>query len=252
MGGSLDGARVDHNRGEIMPKRGKAYRKAAELIEQGKIYPLDRAVELVRESSPTKFDASVDIVVVTGLDTRHADQQLRGAISLPNGTGKETRVLVFCKGEKEAEARDAGADIIGSEELAEEIKNGRSDFDMVLATPDMMKIVGQLGRVLGPKGMMPNPKTGTVTFDIANAVREYKAGKVNFRAGTGGLIQSRVGRVGFEKQALRENILTFMNFLVKNRPTGAKGQYIKKVVLSSTMGPGIRVDIRDLTTTPAA
>ncbi len=233
-----------------MPKRGKSYKKAAELIEQGKIYPLDRAVELVRESNPTKFDASVDIVVVTGLDTRHADQQLRGAISLPSGTGKEIRILVFCKGEKEIEARDAGADIIGQEDLAKEIKDGRMDFDMVLATPDMMKVVGQLGRVLGPRGMMPNPKTGTVTFDIGNAVNEYKAGKVNFRAGTGGLIQTRIGRVGFEQQALKENVLAFMNYLVKNRPTGAKGQYLKKVVLSSTMGPGIRVDIRDLTVAP--
>ncbi|HDS30433.1 MAG TPA: 50S ribosomal protein L1 [Firmicutes bacterium] len=230
-----------------MPKHGKAYKKAAELVEQGKPYPLDRAVELVKSTSPVKFDASVDIVIVTGLDTRHADQQLRGAISLPHGTGKEMRVLVFCKGEKELEAREAGADIIGGDELAEEIKNGRMDFDMVLATPDMMKTVGQLGKVLGPRGMMPNPKTGTVTFDIGPTVKEYKAGKVNFRAGSGGLIQSRIGRVGFEDNMLKENIQAFVNHLVKNRPSGAKGQYIKKIVISNTMGPGIRVDLKDLT-----
>jgi large subunit ribosomal protein L1 len=235
-----------------MRKRGKAYRKAAELIERGKMYPLDRAVELVKSTSPTKFDASVDIVIVTGLDTRHADQQLRGAISLPHGVGKETKVLVFCKGEKETEARDAGADIIGAEELAEEIKKGRMDFDQVLATPDMMKVVGQLGKVLGPKGLMPNPKTGTVTFDIGAAVKEYKAGKVNFRAGTGGLIQSRIGRVGFEPNMLVENIQAFINHLVKNRPSGAKGQYIKKAVISSTMGPGVKLDIRELTAGGAA
>jgi len=230
-----------------MAKHGKAYQKAAELVERGKAYPLDRAIELVRSASLTKFDASVDIVVVTGLDTRHADQQLRGAIGLPNGTGKETCIACFCKGEKEIEAREAGADIIGSEELAKEIKEGRMDFDMVLATPDMMKVVGSLGRILGPRGMMPNPKTGTVTFDIGEAIKEYKAGKVTFRADSGGLIHSKVGRVSFEADKLTENVLAFMDFIVKNRPSGAKSQYIKKVVLSSTMGPGIRVDLRDLT-----
>ncbi len=232
-----------------MPKRGKAYQKAAKLMEQGQIHPLDRAIELVRETNPTKFDASVDIVVVTGLDTRHADQQLRGAISLPNGTGKEARIAVFAKGEKETEAREAGADIVGGEELAEEITKGRSDFDTVLATPDMMKVVGKLGRILGPRGMMPNPKTGTVTMDIGPAVKEYKAGKVTFRADTSGLIHSRVGRAGFSAEALKENVVAFMGFIVKNRPTGAKGQYLKKVVLSTTMGPGIRLDLRDLTVT---
>jgi large subunit ribosomal protein L1 len=232
-----------------MARHGKNYEKAAKLIDPSAAYDLDRAVELLKQTSPVKFDASVDICVVTGLDTRHADQQLRGAIGLPHGTGKEVRILVFAKGEKEVEARDAGADIIGGDELAEEIKNGRMDFDLVLATPDMMRAVGQLGRILGPKGIMPNPKTGTVTMDIGDAVREYKAGKVSFRADSGGLIHSKVGLVSFAPEALKENIQTFMNFVVKNRPTGAKGQYIKKVVISSTMGPGVKLDVRDLTAT---
>jgi len=232
-----------------MPRHGKNYEKAAKLVDPSKAYGLDRAVELVKQTSPVKFDASVDICVVTGLDTRHADQQLRGAIGLPHGTGKDVRILVFAKGEKEAEARDAGADIIGGDELAEEVKNGRMDFDLALATPDMMRAVGQLGRILGPRGIMPNPKTGTVTVDIGDAVREYKAGKINFRADSGGLIHSKVGLVSFAPEALKENIQTFMNFVVKNRPTGAKGQYIKKVVISSTMGPGVKLDVRELTAT---
>jgi len=229
-----------------MPKHGKAYIKAAELIDSAESYPLERAVELVKSTSPSKFDASVDIVIVTGLDTRHADQQIRGAIGLPKGTGKTVRLLVFAKGEKESEAAEAGADIVGSEELAEEVKNGRSDFDMVLATPDMMKVVGTLGKILGPKGMMPNPKTGTVTMDIGAAVSEYKAGKVTFRADSAGLIHSRIGRVSFSPEDLKENILAFMGHITKNRPPGAKGQYIKKVVISSTMGPGIRLDLREV------
>ncbi len=232
-----------------MPKRGKNYLKAAELVDSETTYSLERTVELVKSTSPVKFDASVDICIVTGLDTRHADQQLRGAIGLPHGTGKETRLAVFAMGEKEAEARDAGADIVGGEELGKEIKDGRMDFDIVLATPDMMKVVGQLGRILGPRGMMPNPKTGTVTMNIADAVKEYKAGKVTFRADSGGLITSRVGCVSFSPEALNENIQAFMAYIIKNRPTGAKGQYIKKVILSSTMGPGIRMDVKDTTAT---
>jgi len=229
-----------------MPKKGKNYLKAAELVDRSTQYTIDRAVELVRQANPAKFDASVDICIVTGLDTRHADQQLRGAIALPHGTGKEVRVAVFAKGEKEIEARDAGADIIGGEELGEEIKGGRMDFDMVLATPDMMKVVGGLGRILGPRGIMPNPKTGTVTMNIGDAVKEYKAGKVNFRADSGGLILTKVGNVAFTEEQLKENVRAFVNHIIKNRPSGAKGQYIKKVVLSSTMGPGIRLDVKDL------
>ncbi|MCX6647048.1 MAG: 50S ribosomal protein L1 [bacterium] len=228
-----------------MPKRGKNYRKAAELIDQDTLYTLDRAVELIRSTSPCKFDASVDICIVTGLDTRHADQQIRGAIGLPHGTGKTVRIAVFAAGEKETEAREAGADIVGGEELGEEIKNGKMDFDVVLATPDMMRVVGTLGRILGPRGMMPNPKTGSVTMNIGNAVSEYKAGKVTFKADGTGLIHSKVGRVSFESDALKENIQAFMNYIVKNRPSGARGQYIKKIVLSSTMGPGIRVEVRE-------
>jgi large subunit ribosomal protein L1 len=235
-----------------MPKRGKNYNKAAELIDGTTLYSLDRAVELLKETSPVKFDASVDICMVTGLDTRHADQQLRGAIGLPHGTGKETRLAVFATGEKEIEAREAGADIVGGEDLLNEIKGGRMDFDMVLATPDMMKFVGQLGRILGPRGMMPNPKTGTVSQNIGNAVQEYKAGKVNFRADSGGLILSKVGRVSFEPNALKENIQAFVTYVMKNRPSGVKGQYIRKIVLSSTMGPGIRLDLKDVAQTVTA
>ena len=229
-----------------MPKHGKAYEKAVELVDGDTTYSIEQAVELVKSTSTTKFDAWVDIVIVTGLDTRHADQQLRGALSLPHGTGKTVKVAVFARGDKEKEALEAGADIVGTDELAEEIKNGRLDFDMVLATPDMMKIVGGLGRVLGPRGMMPNPKTGTVTNDIGAAVAEYKAGKVNFKAASDGLIQSKIGRVSFEPEKLQENIKAFMAHIVKNRPSGARGQYIKKVVISSTMGPGIRIDFKDL------
>lgn len=229
-----------------MPKRGKAYKKAAQLIDRGTKYPLDRAIELAKATSSAKFDESLDIVVVTGLDTRHADQQLRGAIALPRGTGRQVRLLVFTKGENELKAREAGADIIGGEELAEEVKNGRSDFDMVLATPDMMKVVGGLGKILGPRGLMPNQKTGTITDDIATAIKEYKAGKVTFRADSGGLIHSRIGKISFEPEALKENILAFMNHIVKNRPPGAKGIYIKKVFISTTMGPSIRLDLKDV------
>ncbi len=235
-----------------MPKRGKNYNKAAELIDGATLYSLDRTVELLKETNPVKFDASVDICIVTGLDTRHADQQLRGAIGLPHGTGKETRLAVFATGEKEIEAREAGADIVGGEDLLKEIKEGRMDFDLVLATPDMMKFVGQLGRILGPRGMMPNPKTGTVSPNIGAAVQEYKAGKVNFRADSGGLILSKVGRVSFEQNALKENIQAFVTYVMKNRPTGVKGQYIKKIVLSSTMGPGIRLDPKDVAQTVVA
>ncbi|HEX9744388.1 MAG TPA: 50S ribosomal protein L1 [bacterium] len=234
-----------------MTKKSKAYQKAAQLVDRNEFYPLDRAIELVRSTNATKFDASVDIVVCTGLDTRHADQQLRGAFSLPHGTGKVMRVAVFAQGEKELEAREAGADVIGSDELAEEIQNGRTDFDTVLSTPDMMKVVGKLGRVLGPRGIMPNPKTGTVTNDIGAAVKEYKAGKITFRADSGGLIHTKVGRVSFEPGQLKDNIQAFMNYLTRNRPPGAKGQYIKKVVISSTMGPGIKLDTKDVTSSAA-
>jgi len=229
-----------------MPKRGKNYKKASELIDRSTLYTIERAVELVKEGNPSKFDASVDICLVTGLDTRHADQQLRGAIALPHGTGKVLKIAVFASGEKVTEAEAAGADIVGGEALGEEIKNGRMDFDMVLATPDMMRVVGQLGRILGPRGMMPNPKTGTVTAAIGAAVQEYKAGKVSFRADSGGLIASKVGRVSFTAEALTENIRTFIAHVVRNRPPGAKGIYIKKAVISSTMGPGIKLDIKEL------
>jgi len=230
-----------------VPKKGKAYIQAAKLVDRDESYTLDRAIELLRTTITTKFDPSVDIVICTGLDTRHADQQIRGALSLPHGTGKEARVLVFAQGEKIAEARDAGADIIGGEELAEEITGGRSDFDTVLATPDMMKVVGKLGKVLGPRGLMPNPKTGTVTMDIGTAVQEYKAGKVTFRADSGGLIHSKIGRGGFPPEKLKENLQAFVGHIVKSKPPGAKGQYIKKIVVSTTMGPGIRLDIKELT-----
>lgn len=229
-----------------MAKHGKAYNKVSEQVNRAESYSLDKAIELAKTTNPAKFDASVDIVIVTGLDTRHADQQLRGAISLPHGTGKQSRVAVFAQGEKVIEAREAGADIIGGDELADEIQGGRMDFDVVLATPDMMKVVGKLGRVLGPRGIMPNPKTGTVTNDIGTAVTEYKAGKVTFRASATGLIHSKVGKCSFEPNALKENIQAFVGYIVKNRPSGAKGQYIRKVFLSTTMGPGIRVDLKEV------
>lgn len=225
-----------------MAKRSKRYQEAAALIEKGKTYPIEEAVALVKQTSKTNFDASVDVVFRLGLDVRHADQQLRGAVVLPNGTGKSKKVLVITQGAKVQEAKDAGADLVGGEEYLEDIQNGWLDFEVMIATPDMMSKLGKLGRILGPKGLMPNPKTGTVTQDIAKAVKETKAGKVTYRTDKNANVHLPIGRVSFDDDKLIENYETVYNLIVKLRPAAAKGTYIKNITLSSTMGPGVKVN----------
>ena len=224
-----------------MANKGKRYQEAAALIEKGKAYPIEEAVALVKKTSNVKFDASVDVVFKLGLDTRHADQQLRGAIVLPHGTGKTKKVLVVAEGEKAQEAKDAGADIVAGKEILEDIKKGWLDFEVMIATPDMMAELGKLGRILGPKGLMPNPKTGTVTMDVTKAVQETKAGKVTYRTDKDGNVHMPIGRVSFEDAQLAENFKVVYDLLVKSKPSSAKGTYMKNVVVSTTMGPSVKV-----------
>lgn len=224
-----------------MAKKSKRYNEAAALIEKGKAYPINEAVALVKKTSNVKFDAGVDVVFKLGLDTRHADQQLRGAIVLPHGTGKTKKVLVVTQGAKVEEAKAAGADVVGGKEILEEIKKGWLDFEVMIATPDMMAELGKLGRILGPKGLMPNPKTGTVTMDVTKAVKETKAGKVTYRTDKDGNVHMPIGRVSFDDEKLVENFKTVYDLLVKVKPSAAKGTYMKNVVISTTMGPGVKV-----------
>ena len=224
-----------------MAKRSKQYAEAAALIEKGKAYPIEEAVALVKKTSNVKFDASVDVVFRLGLDTRHADQQLRGAIVLPHGTGKTKKVLVVTQGAKVEEAKAAGADVVGGKEILEDIQKGWLDFEVMIATPDMMAELGKLGRILGPKGLMPNPKTGTVTMDVAKAVQETKAGKVTYRTDKDGNVHMPIGRVSFDDEKLVENFKTVYDLIVKSKPASAKGNYMKNVVVSSTMGPSVKV-----------
>ncbi len=224
-------------------KRQKAIR---EKVEPGKIYSLDEAVELLREISKTRFTESVDVAVRLGIDPRKSDQVVRGATVLPNGTGKSVRVAVFAQGENADKAKEAGADIVGFEDLADEIKGGTIDFDLCIATPDAMRVVGRLGQVLGPRGLMPNPKTGTVTTDVEEAVKNAKAGQVQFRADKGGIVHSTIGKADFEADALKGNLQALLQELVKAKPASSKGQYLRKVSLSTTMGPGIAVDMGSL------
>jgi large subunit ribosomal protein L1 len=222
-------------------KHGKRFRRAAEQIEE-RPYPLAEAVSLTKESAAAKFDETVEIAMRLSVDPRHADQMVRGTVVLPHGIGKTVRVLVFADGEKIREAQEAGADHVGGEELAKKIGEGWLDFDAVVSTPDMMKVVGRLGRVLGPRGLMPNPKTGTVTFDIGKAVTEIKAGKVEFRVDKTGIIHAPVGKVSFAADQLLRNAEALIGAVLKAKPPAAKGKYVKTVSISSTMGPGIRVD----------
>lgn len=224
-----------------MAKKGKRYQEAAALIEKGKAYPIEEAVALVKKTSNVKFDASVDVVFKLGLDTRHADQQLRGAIVLPHGTGKTKKVLVVTQGAKVDEAKAAGADVVGGKEILEDIQKGWLDFEVMIATPDMMAELGKLGRILGPKGLMPNPKTGTVTMDVAKAVQETKAGKVTYRTDKDGNVHMPIGRVSFDDAQLAENFKVVYDLLVKSKPSSAKGTYMKNVVVSTTMGPSVKV-----------
>ena len=225
-----------------MSKKGKKYVEAAKQIEAGKLYSIEEAIELVKKTTTAKFDASVDVVFKLNLDTRHADQQLRGAIVLPNGTGKTKRVCVIAEGPKAEEARNAGADVVGGQEILDEIAKGWLEFDVMIATPDQMPKLGKLGRVLGPKGLMPNPKTGTVTMDVSKAVKEIKAGKVEYRPDKVGNIQMTIGKVSFGPEKLLENLKVVYETLIKARPSTIKGGYVKNISVAATMGPGVKVD----------
>jgi large subunit ribosomal protein L1 len=225
-----------------MKQRGKKHTETAKQVDRSKRYTLDEATSLVKSAAYAKFDETVDIAVRLGVNPKHADQMVRGALVMPHGIGKTVRVLVFARGEKIAEAEAAGADFVGGEDLIAKITGGWLDFDTVVATPDMMGQVGKLGRVLGPRGLMPNPKVGTVTFDVNKAVREAKAGKVEFRVEKAGIVHVPVGKASFEPNKLVDNVRALMAALVKAKPSTAKGQYLRTITLSSTMGPGVRID----------
>lgn len=227
-----------------MAKRGKKYQEAAKLIDKNKVYEVTEAIELVKKAATAKFDETVEAAFRLGVDPKRADQQIRGAVVLPHGTGKVQRVLVFAKGEKAKEAEAAGADYVGDADLIAKIQGGWFDFDVVVATPDMMGEVGKLGRVLGPKGLMPNPKTGTVTFDVAKAVNEIKAGKIEYRVDKAGNIHAPIGKVSFDVEKLAENLAALTEALNRAKPAAAKGVYMKNVSISSTMGPGVRVAVK--------
>lgn len=225
-----------------MPKHGKKYQDALKLFDRHELYELEKALELVKQTATAKFDETIEVSVRLGVDPRHADQQVRGTVVLPHGTGKTRSVLVFAKGEKAQEAVNAGADFVGAEELVEKIQAGWTDFDVAVATPDMMGVVGKLGRILGPRGLMPNPKTGTVTFDIEKAVNEVKAGKIEYRVDKTSIVHAPIGKASFELNKLEDNYNTLIDALVRARPAAAKGQYFKSIFLSATMGPGIKVN----------
>jgi large subunit ribosomal protein L1 len=229
-----------------MAKRGKNYRKVTEGLDPTKMYSLEEGVELAIKDRYTKFDESVDIAIRLGVDPRHADQMVRSSVVLPNGTGKETRVLVFAKGDKEKEALDAGADYAGGDEFVEKIKKGWLEFDRTIATPDMMATVGKIGRILGPRNMMPNAKLGTVTFDVARVVGEIKSGKVDFKVDKAGVVHAMLGKASFGSQKLNENILAFFDKIIQLKPASSKGIYLKGISLSTTMGPGIKLDPLDV------
>jgi len=226
--------------------RGKKYTEAKKNIESGKRYPLRDAVEIVLGTSKAKFDETVDASIRLGVDPKHADQMVRGSVVLPNGLGKTVRVLAFAKGDKEKEALDAGADFAGSDDLVEKIRGGWLEFDRVVATPDMMGSVGKLGKVLGPRGLMPNPKVGTVTFDVGKVVKELKAGKVEFRVEKAGIVHTPFGKVSFGIDKLLENVTALLETIVKLKPASSKGTYLKSISLSTTMGPGVKVDPLDI------
>ena len=229
-----------------MARAGKRLAKASEGIEREFHYPVAEAVRMVKERASAKFDETVEVSMNLGVDPRHADQMVRGTVQLPNGTGKSIRVAVFAKGEKAEEATAAGADVVGSEDLAEKIQGGEIDFERCIATPDMMAVVGRLGKILGPRGLMPNPKLGTVTQDVTAAVKAVKAGQVEFRVEKAGLIHGGVGKASFSEEAILENVRAFVGAVIKAKPSGAKGTFVKRMALSSTMGLGIKVDVGSL------
>lgn len=230
-----------------MKKRGKKYQESIKLVDKTNLYAPREAMELVQKTAKANFDETVELSIRLGVDPRHADQQVRGAVVLPHGTGKTRKVLVFAKGEKAQEAEEAGADFVGAEEFVGKIQNeGWIDFDVVVATPDMMGVVGKLGRILGPKGLMPNPKSGTVTFEIEKAVKEIKAGKVEYRVDKSSIINVPIGKVSFGTDKLVENFSTIMEEIIKAKPAAAKGKYLRNVVIASTMGPGIKINPQQL------
>ena len=230
-----------------MAKRGKKFSEAVKLVDNTKLYDVKEAIELAKKTSTTNFDASVEVAFRLGINTKKNDEQIRGAVVLPNGTGKTQRVLVFAKGEKLKEAEAAGADFVGDVDYIDKIQKGWFDFDVIVATPDMMGEVGKIGRVLGPKGLMPNPRTGTVTFDVAKAVEEIKAGKVEYRADKAGIIHAPIGKVSFDNDKLEENFLTVYDTILKAKPAAAKGTYMKSVNVTTTMGPAVKIDTSSVT-----
>ena len=229
-----------------MAKLSKRRQAQIALIDREKFYAVDEAIALVKQNATAKFDETVELALNLGVDPRHADQMVRGVVSLPKGTGKDVRVAVFAKGDKAEEAKAAGADVVGAEDLMQEITDGRSDFDRVIATPDMMGVVGRLGKVLGPKGLMPNPKLGTVTPNVGEAVKAAKSGQVEFRVEKAGIIHAGIGKASFPEADLKANFDAFMDAIVKARPSGAKGKFVMKVAMTSTMGPGIKLDLTEI------
>jgi large subunit ribosomal protein L1 len=228
-----------------MTKVGKRLKTGYESVDRNAAYTVADAVKLLKDHAKAKFDETVELAMNLGVDPKHADQMVRGVVALPHGTGKTMRVAVFAKGDKAKEAQDAGAELVGAEDLAEKINGGEMNFDRVIATPDMMGVVGRLGKVLGPRGLMPNPKLGTVTADVKNAVKNAKAGEVQFRVEKAGIVHAGIGKASFSAQALTDNVKAFVDAIMKAKPTGAKGTYIKKISLSSTMGPGIKINPSD-------
>jgi large subunit ribosomal protein L1 len=235
-----------------MPKHGKKYLEAAKLVDRERLYPPDEAAELVKQTTTVSFDATIEVHLRLGVDPRHADQMVRGTVVLPNGTGKTVRVAVFAQGEKAQEALRAGADEVGSEDLVKKIEAGWLEFDVALAAPDTMGMVGRLGKILGRRGLMPNPKSGTITFDLERAVREVKAGRVEFKVDKAGIVHVAVGRASFGAEELVANLATLVDSINRARPSGAKGQYLRGLTIASTMGPGIRVDVPALLAVAAA
>ena len=228
-----------------MAKLSKRQKKLAP-VDRERFYPVDKAIALVKSNATAKFDETVEVALNLGVDPRHADQMVRGVVSLPKGTGKDVRVAVFAKGAKADEAKAAGADVVGAEDLMEQVQGGQIDFDRVIATPDMMGIVGRLGKVLGPKGLMPNPKLGTVTMDVTKAVTDAKGGQVEFRVEKAGIVHAGIGKASFSEADLTENFRAFMDAIVRNKPSGAKGKFIHKVSVTSTMGPGVKIDLEQI------
>src|SRR5438445_3597518 len=220
--------------------------KALSAVDRERFYGVDQALQIVKQNATAKFDETVEVALNLGVDPRHADQMVRGVVNLPRGSGKTVRVAVFAKGAKADEAKAAGADVVGAEDLMETIQGGQIDFDRVIATPDMMGVVGRLGKVLGPKGLMPNPKLGTVTMDVAKAVNDAKSGQVEFRVEKAGIVHAGIGKTSFSQDDLKENFSAFMNAIIRAKPSGAKGKFVKKLSLSSTMGPGLKVDLEEI------